>query len=90
MRKEISFCRKVNLPVIGVVENMSGFICPKCKVRDFKDTHIRLACEGGREGGRGLALTGNSTRLSSTWRSKLLLQQGNPPVYVCVPNVCVN
>lgn len=31
VRKEISFCRKVNLPVIGVVENMSGFICPKCK-----------------------------------------------------------
>ena len=50
VRKEISFCRKVNLPVIGVVENMSGFICPKCKVRDFKDTHFRLACEGGREG----------------------------------------
>ena len=32
VRKEISFCRKVNLPVIGVVENMSGFVCPKCKV----------------------------------------------------------
>ena len=33
VRKEINFCRKVNLPVIGVVENMSGFVCPKCKVR---------------------------------------------------------
>lgn len=32
VRKEISFCRKVKLPVIGVVENMSGFVCPKCKV----------------------------------------------------------
>ena len=32
VRKEINFCRKVNLPVIGVVENMSGFVCPKCKV----------------------------------------------------------
>ncbi|XP_070617584.1 cytosolic Fe-S cluster assembly factor NUBP1 isoform X2 [Erythrolamprus reginae] len=31
VRKEISFCRKVKLPVIGVVENMSGFVCPKCK-----------------------------------------------------------
>ncbi|XP_032826245.1 cytosolic Fe-S cluster assembly factor NUBP1 [Petromyzon marinus] len=31
VRKEINFCRKVNLPIIGVVENMSGFICPKCK-----------------------------------------------------------
>ncbi|XP_002732128.1 cytosolic Fe-S cluster assembly factor NUBP1 homolog [Saccoglossus kowalevskii] len=31
VRKEISFCRKVKLPVIGVVENMSGFVCPNCK-----------------------------------------------------------
>ncbi|XP_010576824.1 PREDICTED: cytosolic Fe-S cluster assembly factor NUBP1 [Haliaeetus leucocephalus] len=31
VRKEINFCHKVKLPVIGVVENMSGFICPKCK-----------------------------------------------------------
>ncbi|XP_070579642.1 cytosolic Fe-S cluster assembly factor nubp1-A-like [Ptychodera flava] len=31
VRKEINFCRKVKLPVIGVVENMSGFVCPKCK-----------------------------------------------------------
>ena len=32
VRKEVNFCKKVNLPVIGVVENMSGFVCPKCKV----------------------------------------------------------
>ncbi|XP_074647953.1 cytosolic Fe-S cluster assembly factor nubp1-A-like [Tubulanus polymorphus] len=31
VRKEINFCRKVNLPIIGVVENMSGFVCPNCK-----------------------------------------------------------
>jgi Mrp family chromosome partitioning ATPase len=24
VRKELSFCRKVNLPVLGVVENMAG------------------------------------------------------------------
>lgn len=30
VRREINFCRKVNLPILGVVENMSGFICPKC------------------------------------------------------------
>eukprot|EP00075_Anas_platyrhynchos_P036071 XP_027325324.1 cytosolic Fe-S cluster assembly factor NUBP1 isoform X4 [Anas platyrhynchos] len=29
VRKEINFCHKVKLPIIGVVENMSGFICPK-------------------------------------------------------------
>ena len=33
VRREINFCRKVNLPILGVVENMSGFICPKCKVQ---------------------------------------------------------
>ncbi|XP_041086012.1 cytosolic Fe-S cluster assembly factor nubp1-like [Polyodon spathula] len=32
VRKEIAFCRKVNLQIIGVVENMSGFVCPKCKI----------------------------------------------------------
>lgn len=32
VRKEIDFCRKVNIPILGVVENMSSFICPKCKV----------------------------------------------------------
>lgn len=31
VRKEISFCKKVHIPIIGVVENMSQFICPKCK-----------------------------------------------------------
>jgi MinD superfamily P-loop ATPase len=31
VRKEVNFCRKVNLPILGVVENMSGFVCPKCK-----------------------------------------------------------
>eukprot|EP00439_Symbiodinium_sp_Y106_P070788 s3556_g12.t1 len=30
VRKEINFCRKVGLPVLGVIENMSGFACPKC------------------------------------------------------------
>ena len=32
VRKEISFCKKVKMPIIGVVENMSGFVCPHCKV----------------------------------------------------------
>src|SRR4030067_2990818 len=30
VRKAITFCRQVNLPIIGVVENMSGFVCPYC------------------------------------------------------------
>lgn len=30
VRKSISFCRQVGVPVLGVVENMSGFACPRC------------------------------------------------------------
>ncbi|MRR16206.1 MAG: ATP-binding protein [Deltaproteobacteria bacterium] len=30
VRKSVSFCRQVNVPVLGIVENMSGFVCPKC------------------------------------------------------------
>jgi len=30
VRKCISFCRNLRLPVLGVLENMSGFVCPKC------------------------------------------------------------
>lgn len=30
VRKSITFCRKLGVEVIGVVENMSGFVCPKC------------------------------------------------------------
>jgi ATP-binding protein involved in chromosome partitioning len=30
VRKAITFCRQVKLPVLGVVENMSGFVCPHC------------------------------------------------------------
>lgn len=28
--KSISFCRELNLNLLGVIENMSGFICPHC------------------------------------------------------------
>ncbi|XP_066239029.1 cytosolic Fe-S cluster assembly factor NUBP2 isoform X2 [Saccopteryx leptura] len=30
VRRELTFCRKTGLRVIGIVENMSGFICPHC------------------------------------------------------------
>ena len=33
VRKELSFCKKVNVPVIGVVENMSGFAAPAYSAR---------------------------------------------------------
>lgn len=30
VRKELSFCAKLKLRVLGIVENMSGFVCPHC------------------------------------------------------------
>ena len=30
VRKSISFCRHVKIRILGVVENMSGFVCPHC------------------------------------------------------------
>lgn len=28
--KEISFCEKARVPILGVLENLSGFVCPVC------------------------------------------------------------
>lgn len=30
-RKSVSFAKELKVPVIGVIENMSGFICPHCQ-----------------------------------------------------------
>jgi ATP-binding protein involved in chromosome partitioning len=30
VRRAVGFCRVLNIPIIGVVENMSGFVCPNC------------------------------------------------------------
>ncbi|XP_051163582.1 cytosolic Fe-S cluster assembly factor NUBP2 homolog [Leptopilina boulardi] len=31
VQKEVTFCRKTGLPIIGIIENMSGYVCPTCK-----------------------------------------------------------
>jgi len=41
VQKSISFCNKVNMPVLGVVENMSGFNCPHC------NEHVDIFRTGG-------------------------------------------
>ena len=30
VRRSVNFCRQLGLPVLGVLENMSGFACPHC------------------------------------------------------------
>ncbi len=31
VRKSIHFCRQLSIPVLGVLENMSGLVCPHCQ-----------------------------------------------------------
>ena len=40
VRKEIDFCHKAGIKILGIVENMSGFVCTSCKhkSRIFKAT----------------------------------------------------
>ncbi len=33
VKKSINFCHHLKLPILGLVENMSGFICPECKTK---------------------------------------------------------
>lgn len=43
VRKQIDFCKRVGLKVLGIVENMARFKCPKCK----KDSEIFRPTSGG-------------------------------------------
>ena len=43
VRKSINFCKAVNMPILGVVENMSGYICPHC------DEKVDIFSSGGGE-----------------------------------------
>ena len=49
----MDFCRKMNLKVMGVVENMSGYQCPCCQVRPS-------------HGGFGVCLLGELFKYSKT------------------------
>lgn len=54
VRREIDFCRKVGVRMLGIVENMAGFVCPSCngKSEIFKPSTggaKRLAEETGLE-----------------------------------------
>jgi Mrp family chromosome partitioning ATPase len=48
VRKEIDFCRKAGIRILGLAENMSGFVCPNCK----GESQIFKPTTGG---GKGLA-----------------------------------
>jgi len=51
-RKAVNFARKLNLQIVGIIENMSGLICPHCggRINLFKDG-------GGEKAARELGVT---------------------------------
>jgi Mrp family chromosome partitioning ATPase len=42
VRKEISFAGKMGVPIIGIVENMAGFVCPCCDEVTLAILDLRL------------------------------------------------
>lgn len=72
VRKSLDFCRQVEMPILGVVENMSGLTCPHCH------QPIELL---GRGGGRALAQRfGLNLLCQVPWDARLLAasEQGRP------------
>jgi Mrp family chromosome partitioning ATPase len=58
-RRGISMFNRVNVPVLGIVENMSYFLCPECGTRSSPP--IRSACT--------ISIAGNSaSRPIVRWR----------------------
>lgn len=87
VRKELSFCKTVGLKVLGIVENMAGFVCPCCG----EVTHIfRALAEGEKEGEKkgggevmakewGVRFLGSVPLDGEGWG--MLVEKGRRPVY---------
>jgi len=47
VKKCITFCKQLKVPVLGIIENMSGFVCPHCSERTdiFKGSGGRRMAE---------------------------------------------
>ena len=78
VRKEVNFCAKTGVRVVGVVENMSGYVCPCCGVVN----DIFSKGEGG--GGEGMAAGFEvpflgSVAIDALWGQ--LVEEGVRPVY---------
>ena len=68
VRKEINFCKKVDIPVLGIVENMSTFICPHCS------THSDIFPASGSAGGARAMAEEMGRSLVVHWLVKGLLE----------------
>ena len=75
VKKEINFCRKVGVGILGVVENMAGFVCPNCS------TCTDVFSKGG---GQAMAQEFNVPFLGSVPIDPMfirLIEEGKRPVY---------
>lgn len=75
VRRSIQFCVKLNLPVLGLIENMSGFVCPHC------NTTVDIFKSGG---GEELALQVNVPFLGKVPIDPQIVEasdEGKPFVY---------
>lgn len=68
VRKSINFCRQVNMKILGIVENMSGMLCPHC------GKEINLF---GTQGGEILAHKENLTFLGRLPLDPEIVRQGD-------------
>ncbi|KAM0803355.1 P-loop containing nucleoside triphosphate hydrolase protein [Usnea florida] len=78
VRKEVNFCRKVGVGILGVVENMSGYVCECCGER------TNLFGKGGGEimaGSFEVPFLG-SVPVDRQWG--VLIEEGKRPTYVTV------
>eukprot|EP01105_Mastigella_eilhardi_P003905 TRINITY_DN150_c0_g1_i1.p2 TRINITY_DN150_c0_g1~~TRINITY_DN150_c0_g1_i1.p2 ORF type:complete len:415 (+),score=128.83 TRINITY_DN150_c0_g1_i1:45-1247(+) len=70
VRKEVDFCKKMGVPITGIIENMSGFVCPLCRA----ESHIFQASTGG---GEQLATDSHVPFLGRVPLDPLLAQSGD-------------
>ncbi|KAL9089197.1 MAG: hypothetical protein Q9159_002668 [Coniocarpon cinnabarinum] len=76
VKKELSFCQKINLNVLGVVENMAGYVCPCCG-----ETTDVFSKGGGEIMARewAVAFLGRAPIDGEGWG--MLIEEGKTPVY---------
>jgi len=78
VRRSIRFCQQLKLPIVGVVENMSGFTCPSC------GAHFDIFSVGG---GKELALKFKVPFLGSVPIDQAVVESGDRgfPVLLSAP-----
>lgn len=67
-KKSVKFSKLINLKILGIIENMSGFICPDCN----KELHIFK-----RGGGEKMALETNTRYLGNIPMEKTIVDSGD-------------